>query len=112
MYEKKGKGKSYAELSHGGDNAYIGTYDTELEAAIAYHKRGRELKYPEERLGFPKLLSERNPPAATHEPALPIANASASSVHVNIPSGSLSAYARRGGKRKQIIITCYTMSRI
>ena len=109
--KKKGKGKWYAQCSHGGDNAYIGTNDTELEAALAYDKRGRELKCPEERLCFPTFLSERNPPPAT-EPALPIANAWPSSVHVNVPSGSLSANARRGGKRKQIIISCYTMSRL
>ena len=67
MYEKKGKGKWYASCSHGRDNAYIGTNDTELEAALAYDKRGRELKSPEERLGFPTFFSERNPPAATEQ---------------------------------------------
>ena len=40
---------------------------TQLEAALAYDKRGRELKSPEERLGFPTFFSERNPPAATEQ---------------------------------------------
>ena len=92
--KKKGKGKWYAQCSHGGDNAYIGTNDTELEAALAYDKRGRELIRPEERLNFPIFLTEPNPRAAT-EPAWPIPNVSASSVHVNVPSGSSSANARR-----------------
>ena len=38
-----------------------------------------------------------HPPSAT-EPALPIPNVSASSVHVNVPSGSSSANARTGEK--------------
>lgn len=104
VYEKKGKEKWYAQCSHGGENAYIGTYNTELEAALAYDKRGRELKRPEEKLNFPKFLTEHNPPAAT-EPALPLTNALSSSVQVNVPSGSSSSNVGRGEKRKQITIS-------